>query len=472
VTVELLSIAAVLVGGCALMRTAGLRGWALVPMGFLAGLCLEIAIGFAQVVLLLPTSPALTLALTAGLPVAWWTVRCRQGVSLPWAALAVAGVGGAVLVLRAANLVRWHTDSVFYLMPGWLIADGSYRSDVSIDILTKRLLGVPLLHAPANLDGAELYLRSVTPLLAVATVAALWWYLRPSGRAGLLLGALGVLVLVTNNRYVFNAFYLNGHLLFAALLLLIVASGWRLARADDGLASALMTLQIIAIPALVVTRAEGFLAAALALLPTWLSARVPRRHRVATMLVLGVSCIAWHVFVLAIYLARGAGPSTQAIGGAVLGALVLAAIPFAGRSFLLDRAQRVLWLVEAGLWLALAAFAVERPGVLIDSVRATYFNAVRGYGRWGYSLVILGLLVLGVLLFMPFRDRVFLRFGLTTFAPLAFLLAYLREGAYRIGVADSLSRMLIEYVPLAVLFVLAALTAAPPRAHPSVDRGH
>jgi hypothetical protein len=37
------------------------------------------------------------------------------------------------------------------------------------------------------------------------------------------------------------------------------------------------------------------------------------------------------------------------------------------------------------------------------------------------------------------------------------LLAYLREGAYREGPGDSLNRMLLQFVPIAILLVVSAL---------------
>jgi hypothetical protein len=463
--VELVSVLAVFAGGCLALRAAGLRGWALPPLGLLAGIFLQLGIGLIQVVAFLPTSPALTLALVVALPATWWALRRRAGhdvtIPVPYAMLSLAAVGVAVAVFRAANLVRYHTDSMFYLTSGALLADGSYRADVTVDLLTTRGLGVPLLHAPANLAGPDLYLRSVTPLLGLATLAALVWLftlgareLAAPGRVALI-GGLGALLLVTNNRYVFSLFYLNGHLLFAAQLLIVVGAGWLLAR--DHRVRTLRVLQLLAIPALIVTRPEGFLVAVLALLPTWLSVSVPVRYRATTVLTCGASALVWHAFMGALVLARGGDPTGQVVGGIAAGALVLCLYPLRHWGFPLLRARSVLLLVEAGLWLALLGFAVLKPGVLRRSLAATYTNLVHGNGRWGYSLVVLGLLVLGGWALASFRHKAHLRFPLTTFAPLAFLLAYLREGAYRVGFADSLSRMFMQYVPLALLFVMAAV---------------
>jgi hypothetical protein len=167
--VELLSVTAVFVGGCLLVRTAGLTGWGLLPFGLFAGMCLQIAIGLVQVVTTLPTTPVLTVVLTCGLPAAWWLVRWRQGhdVRIPvhYALAALAGLAALVAVLRAANLVKWHIDSFTYMMTSALLADDTYHAGMSAHQVTKRMLGLPVLHAPAQLSG-ETYLRSITPLLA------------------------------------------------------------------------------------------------------------------------------------------------------------------------------------------------------------------------------------------------------------------------------------------------------------------
>jgi hypothetical protein len=475
--VELLSVLAVLAGGSLLVRTTGLTGWSVPAFGLVAGVCLELAIGTVQAVTPLPVWPALTLALTAGLPAAWWGVRWRRGhdVSLPagWAGVTVAGVAVAVVVLRAANLVKWHSDSLRYLMAGQLLADGGYDTAMSTHDLTKRLLGVPLLHAPAHLAGED-YLRSVTALLAVATVAIMVWLFHRGGAQRLdptqvaVFATLGVLLLVTNNRFVFSAFYLNGHLLTAVLLLVIAGCGWLLVTGQESRsvpAPALLTLPLVAIPALVVTRPEGPLLAGVALLPALLAGRMPVRHRVAALATLGASTLAWHGYALRIHLERGADPPLTVVGMLGFGVVVLllaAGLPRLDRW--LDRwlrhPVRLLWAAEAGLWLALAAFAVRKPDILADSLRATAQNVVVGAGKWGTSLVVLGVLVLAAALLGRVPGAAALRFPVTTFIPLAYLMAYLRDAPFRVGYGDSLSRMFMHIVPLAVLYVIVTYAHA------------
>ncbi|GAA4471919.1 hypothetical protein [Phytohabitans houttuyneae] len=460
---ELVVVLAALGGGCALLRTAGIRDWGLLPLGFLAGVCLMIGVGFVQVATGLPTAPEITLAVVLGAPVAWWIAAWRRGRDVrvwpPAAVASVLAVAAAVAVLREARMLKWHSDSLTYLMAGRLIAEGDYRSTASTELLTTRVLGVPLLHAPADLGGA-LYLRSVTPLLAAATLAAVVWFVR---RAGLGTGrfaavaALAGLLLLTNNRVVFSFFYLNGHLLVAACVLLVAGSGWLLANGDTR-RPALMIMQIIAVPVIVITRPEGFLLAALVLLPTAVSAHLPRRHRAAVLASFGGACLLFAALQLWVFLDRDTSVPPVVVGGAVVGAGALAAIPLLPR---LGRGPRLLALAEAGLWLGLVALAVREPDTLRTSLRATYRNLFEGFGGYGLSIVVLvGLLLLAWLLSPPLRHAAHLRFPLTTFLPLCLVLAYLREGAYRAADADSMNRMLMHVVPLAVLFLFALLTGA------------
>jgi hypothetical protein len=460
--VELLSIAAIFAGGCLFVRSAGLTGWAVPAFGLLAGICVQLAVGSVQVVTGLPTWPALTLALTAGLPALWWLVRWRRGhdvsLPLPYAVLSLALLAGAVTLLRATNMVKWHIDSYTYLMTSSMLANGTYHEAITPVQATKRLLGIPVLHAPAQLSG-EFYLQSITPLLAVATLAALVWLFRagtgdrvaPARLAGF--AVLAVLLLVSLNRFVFSAFYINGHLLTGALIMVVAGCGWLLMTRHD---RALMALQLIAIPALVVTRPEGTILAGLALLPTVLSRRIAIGHRAALLAALGTSTAGWQLSVVWIYRQYEEDVPVSVAGTLAVGVLL---VVLAGLLRYVDRLPRPLWIAEAGLWLALAAFTAREPDILADSLRATMRNAVEITGRWGMSLVVLaGLVVVAIGLAWQggsARRLTSLRFAVTTFLPVAYLLAYLRdEGAYRVGQYDSLSRMFMQVLPVAVLFVV------------------
>ena len=136
----------------------------------------------------------------------------------------------------------------------------------------------------------------------------------------------GAALLLSTNRFVYHAFYLNGHLLFAALLVVIAGAGWLQVRT-----ASLSWLQLVAVPALIVTRPEGFLVAGLALLPTLLSARIPRRHRAWALAVYGVSCVALHAFLGWVNVHRGLPVSGQVVGGFAVGLAAVAGVRLSAR---------------------------------------------------------------------------------------------------------------------------------------------
>ena len=70
--------------------------------------------------------------------------------------------------------------------------------------------------------------------------------------------------------------------------------------------------------------------------------------------------------------------------------------------------------------------------------------------------MILAALVIGVILLTDAPYRLLLRFPLTASIPMFLLFAFLRGSPYRVGETDSLNRMLIHIVPLAILFVVSA----------------
>jgi hypothetical protein len=466
--VELVSILAILVGGCAFVSAAGLTGWGVPALGYLSGVALVIGIGFVQLLSPLPSHPALTLALTVALPAGWWLVRRRRGGggTVPWRSVAVGVicVAGLVPVLRLANLVKFHWDSTQYLMVANMLTDGTFLTGVSSELLTKRLIGVGLLHAPAHLNGEE-YVRSATPLLALATLAALVWFFQQGARRWCapwqiaIFAGLGVLLLVSTNRFVYHTFYLNGHLLFAAFFLVVVACGWLwLVRAEVP-ASGLMAMQLIAVPAMVLTRPEAPLMVVVALLPVLLSGHVPVRYRSSLLVTLGTATALWYAMALVVLRRHGEPVEISVYGLLALGILLLGSPVLLRWGALTRRALVPLGLTEIALWLALAGFAVRQPDILRDSLRAEWQNLVMGSGGWGPSVILLAGLALIAVALVRTPGQTALRFPLTTFIPLAFIFAYLRDVAYRPGFYDSLTRMLIQVLPVLVLGIIVAMAS-------------
>lgn len=467
--VEIAAVLAMLVGGSALVRIGGMRGWGVPVLGAVTGISLYIVVGLVLLVLPVPTHPALTIALTGGTPLAvwfWMLLRRRDVVVHRWWALLVGlGAIGAVVMFRSLRLTNWTYDSIQYLLNGALLANDHF-DEASTGLVPKRLIGVPLLHAAGDING-ELYLPSMSPLIAGLILALIAWlgWTAVSRHCTRWIAAVivvgGLLLVVSLNRFIFHAFYVNGHLLFGLLLLGLVGCGWLVAVEDRDDKPALLLVVGLAAVALVVVRAEGCIVVGLAILPIILDHTTSVRFKALLLASVGSCVVAWQWFVAIAYLDDGLSVPISVLGLVFVGVAMLLAIPVL-RWQMLSRHRRVLlWAVELTLWLALAIAFARKPDILIDSFSATVQNTIFGTGSWGLSLLIL-LTMTTVALWIQVPESTRLRFSLTTFVPFAFLLAYLREAAYRVGEGDSLNRMWIQLVPLAVLYIIIAI-GAPPR---------
>jgi len=462
--IEIVFLLSMILGGSALIQVAGARGLGVPILGSVVGLALYLCIAAVQVLTPVTSSPIVTMILTVSIPGGLWLWHRSRGAELPirplWAGIIVAGVVGAVAFFRAMPQVAWSNDSLQYLLNGSLIASNNITI-ASTSLLPKRLIGVPELHAVANLGG-EYYVQSITPLISGLVLALLGWMLweslssRLNKRALFILIAAGLLFLVSMNRFVFHSFYLNGHLLFALFMLVVVGGGWMLVSTDSVNKTALVTAMSLAVGALIFVRAESSILVVLVLLPIVVDASVSRLHKSILLAVLGVATIAWQSFMAAVYLAQGLSIAFEIWGLLGFGVAILAVIPLLKWDALMKRDRLLLILAEALLWLALIVLALREPQILKESLTATFENAVQGAGSWGLSLIfIAALLVLASFIAVP--NSVNLRFPLTSFIPLGFLLAYLRDAAYRVGDGDSLNRMWIQLIPVALFYIMIAL---------------
>ena len=476
--VEVANALSIQLGGMAFALTTGERRLRfIVPVGFVAGLCIHIVIGTVQSITLMQTWPWATIFLTAVLPCVWWWIRRGRDDSLAHPPVfgmgaALAGVGACAAVLSVVDRINFHVDSHEYMAIGSLLWHGSFAEGVSLFQIEKRLLAVPLMHAPGNVDGSY-YLASLAPLLAVATVLILAWLSEAGLRKvapqwlALVIAIAAALFLLSTNRFVHNAFYINGHLLFAVLFLLLIGTAWLMAKGSH---HDFLPLQLLVIPVMIVTRAEAPLMLALAIAPIVLLRSRPLAHRIALTTVLGGSIIVWQLFLQFLYYQREATIQLSMIGMLAFGFLILLAWPLLRVRALQEHSIITLTSIEALLWALLVVAVVRDAEPLKSSLRATYDNVVTGVGGWGVALILVGVGALVALFAGASPGRVVLRFPLTSFVPLVLLLVYLRDGAYRVGPFDSLNRMLIHILPAAILFLVATATSRAQQPHQAGGR--
>ena len=470
---EVLLIALLLAAGWALLSSLGLSGWGVVPFGFAVASFLTIVVGSLLAVTGSPTRPAAILGVSIVATVTIVAVRrwrpARSDVRVLAIGLAVAVP--LVVAFRALNLVSYHIDSFRYLVASGLLRSDNY-GEASVNLLEKRGLSSPIMHSLAGAYGED-YVRSFAPILTLAMIAIVAWFIVTmfDGRRARLLtigptvGA--ILLLATNNRMVWNAFYINDHLIFGVAFLVAAGAVWMMAFGRDTSREAMLTCLSLALPVLVVSRPEGFIAAVLVLLPFTITTAVTASWRSAAIRVLGYSTTVWFGYITLSRHHLGASFSLESAAPTLVGIGLLAVATLVRRVPDGPWGRRVLHVGEASLWTALGLFAWRDPEILRTSLLSTYENQIGGAGSWGLSLIALGFL--GVIALLVGNDRalIHLRYPLTTLLPVFFLLAYLRGGPYRVGQGDSLNRMLLQVVPLLVLYATCASLAIRRR---SVDR--
>ncbi len=368
VITELIVVALVLASGILAARCGGFDDWVLPAVGWISGLSLLIIVTSLLVICGLPTDAFVSLGLTALLPSIWWAALHRQGqdVSIPiatWAATAITALL-FVVGLHQLHLVKLSPDSYHYLNTAALLASGNIEY-AAPNWLQLRLLGVPSIHSAANLSGGY-YLRSVTPLLSLSTLMLLGWicmqWCRSTIRNRHIAAALAVLaplLLASHHQFAYHAFYINGHILVGTYLLILAGGSWLLTSGAKVDVRAIWLLQILCIPPLVVTRPDGALFAALALLPTLVCERFSPRQRGSLLGILGTAMIVWHGFLWMRYSAADQPIAATVTGMFGLGVVSLIAIPVlfwrraaAHLRHLLPAVQTALWF---SLWLSWCA---------------------------------------------------------------------------------------------------------------------
>jgi hypothetical protein len=473
VIVELLVIITMLGSGVLALRAAGLRGWGLLPLGLLLGASVITVVATVQAALGLPSRPAVTLVIALVGPAAWWLWirRSGSGADLPvtGSLLTLVALVPVVWLFRVANLARVTPDSFNLIMSGTLMHRGRL-DEVPPDFLEDWQVALGAVHGAANAQG-EFYLRSATPLLALAAVATLVWFvsrsLAPVGlqrRTIVLTSGLAGALLLSSQRFLYNAFYLNRHVLVAALLLVAAAAAWGLVRGTIASGRVLLTLVVMALPGLALGRAETPIVAGMVLVPLLASSRVDRRRRAGLLTLLGVTMCVWYGPLVVRFAASDLPMSSPSLVMLVLGvAAILLAVPIRRGWPPLDPLPRwTVVAIEVVLWLGVVTAAVIDLEVLRESLVSTVRNVVLEEGGWGVSLLLLAMMALLVAIATRGSDRAQLRFPLTAFIPFALLLTYVRaEGGlpYRVGRGDSFNRMLLHLVPLAIFYVATATTA-------------
>lgn len=402
---------------------------------------------------------ALTLALThRGVSSTTRRLRDRSTAGAARSFASAFGVGafglGAVAVLSAAlrhdGVLTLTPDSITLLSQAELLATSfGAVALLAPEILAKRMLSVPAIHALGGPEAGAVVVLGPLVLLAIGVLTAAVAHRIARRRfdaipAGIVAAIAGSSI-VAVERMLANALYVNSHAIVAAAVLgmLLVALDVRLPLAVLGPLAALIAL----------SRAEGALLAALVLLGASLAR--PRGSEVAIArgpwLWLAGATVLRQTILLRAEVAEGA--VTVATLGMLAVGIALATAPLI-LSRTGQRHRLLLTLVGLlALWATLGAALLIDVGPARPALRATITN-VLGAGGWGSVLVLLGVGAAFALIRVAEDEFLPLAVPWIGFVPLGMLLAVLRDGAYRVGTGDSLNRMWIHLLPLLVLLIV------------------
>ncbi|MEN8238714.1 MAG: hypothetical protein ABFR53_05880 [Actinomycetota bacterium] len=355
---------------------------------------------------------------------------------------------------------RLSPDSIDYLT----IAGGLERfgaiPEFTPDQILKRQFVTPVLQSGGVVTGRGYFLSLIT-LIGMSGFGLMLW-LGARGlttrsvrdqRIMLVVGVVGAFVLSTN-RVLFHMFYINGHGVFASLLVLVVGLLWHATVTGRW---SVAVLAGIAAAAIVPLRAEGIIVVAFFLLPVLVSASTPVSTRWTLVLPTVVTAVVWNAVALPGVLPAGSIGVTSSPAVAIAVALALVVVVASSQVPLF--ASLIRWAPLAGfgvLLLYTGARAVRGTTSLLTTLSATGAN-IGAEGLWAafWWIAPLAIVACIVVVAVPHQNR--LLWGLAAYPVLLLAFTYLRGSPYRVGPGDSANRMLMHVVFVIGLYLILAI---------------
>ena len=171
-TEEIITIVTIVYVGAALVHAIGFNSLLLAPLYFFCGISIYVIVVYIQASVGNITSPSFSLTICAifGFMLTIYINNKKHLI------LAMALSGGViivtVLIMRSFDLVKFHFDSINYLIIGSLLENGNVEYINGAAALNFSTIAA--LHAPANM-GNDFYLRSLGPLSAISLLGMLFW---------------------------------------------------------------------------------------------------------------------------------------------------------------------------------------------------------------------------------------------------------------------------------------------------------
>jgi hypothetical protein len=376
----------------------------------------------------------------------------------------VVGVCAAVAVLlQNVHVTRLTADSVRYLTTADALETFGSLEGVNAWDLRMRQLGTPLLHTGGVGSGLG-YLASITALLAASGLVTAGWVAwegfmmwgTPTRWRWLLLGATAAL-LISTNRWLYHAFYINGHMAIGTFLMVGVGATWVAARRGRWV---LLIPAAVAFAALPFWRPEATVTGAVFLVPLLSVVAIPVGLRWALAAPFLASTVLWHGIAYPSRALDGdLGVFGPVYGNLFVAAGIVALLAVASVAPVRRLVVYAPWVMLAGLAGYIGLSAASDPETLEASLAATGSNLAVS-GLWGVYWWMVPLFIVGALLVVRFRLQSMWTMSMFGYALALLAFVYLREGEYRVGTGDSGSRMLVHAAFVVMVYVVLAASAA------------
>lgn len=442
--------------------TAPMRACLAFPLGL--GAYLVVALGMVVTVGTLDPPLALGLTAVAGIAgFAYGGLRAWSSRDVLWLLAAVAAGLVMVIIARLIHFTRLTPDSLRYLLASNDLVVPDALAAFHPSDLHERSLGLPALHALSDLTDRR-YLATIGPLMGLSGfglfLGVAWQATRRMANSSrVLLVVTALAFLITSNRLIYDAFYINTHIFVAVFVLVTMTGMWQAVTCGmkgwafpAGLALSVTLLLrpeaplLVALILVVVAASRADLAARL-----WLS--------VPSLVVLAV----WYG-TLWQHSPGGEQVALDApIFGAIAAVLGSAVVLFAARVPSLERwGRRVDLVLIGGLAAVLAVFVAVEPATFTASADATFRNVVLLEGHWQVTWPAVTSMVAVALLIGRDPSLRLWVVPVVGYGLLWWLLPFLRDGPWRVGTGDSGNRILAHILFPAVVYVVLAVASTNP----------
>lgn len=423
-------------------------GWAI--FGISATVVYGVYFGTASQVALLCVLGLLTLALLIGNFIS----RSLSKEALLLALTSLLMLVGVCLWVESLRIVTMSPDSSYLARYGQNIGLGNYEGSRMVFSMWGPF--VPFIHSLTNLLGQKLYWQ-YQPVISLHLIAIVFYtvYSIVRERTPILLSVVAAILLVSlmvlSDIFLFHVFYIHVNLISALYMYLSVVA---LARVQQEPGKGYASLALLSLTGFSLVRIEAPLfAMAILLVTTFRQQGWSYGNRLKLIIPYTLFMVAWYArvyFMLPEYPDLLTKPLTIAFISVFIGLALFTA--FSGLELLHSMVNQTHVLVVIGLLLLGIIALVLKPEHMATSFRSMVRNALVG-GDWGLTWYVIAFVATELYVLCRHSvERRWMFVVLITYVLLVYDVTYF-SGAYRIGVSDSGNRLILQAVPLVMLYL-------------------